>query len=90
MESVYENLLNVVQTWWQSFIDNLPSLVAGLVIFLLSLYLARVLSRTAKRVMGRRKEDRELTMLELQRRMLWNAHSRRKASRARILGERLL
>ena len=63
MESVYENLLNVVQTWWQSFIDNLPSLVAGLVIFLLSLYLARVLSRTAKRVMGRRKEDRELTML---------------------------
>ncbi len=63
MKSIYENLLNVLQTWWQSFVDNLPSLVAGLLIFLLSLYLAGLFARMTKRVMTRRKEDRELTML---------------------------
>lgn len=63
MNPIFENLLNVLQTWWESFLENLPSLVAGLLIFLLSLYLAHLLSRGVQRVMRRRENDQELSIL---------------------------
>jgi len=63
MDAILENLLNVLQTWWDSFIENLPSLVAGLLIFIIGIIVARFLSRAVKRVLTRRGEDAELTML---------------------------
>lgn len=63
MDAILENLAKVLQTWWQSFVDNLPSLVASLVIFIFSIFLARLLAKAVRRVMRRRKEDIELTVL---------------------------
>jgi small conductance mechanosensitive channel len=63
MNAIIENLLSILQTWWQDFINNLPALVAGLLIFLLSIYLAHLLSRTVQRVMRRRGDDPELSIL---------------------------
>ena len=63
MDAILTNLLKVLQTWWESFLINLPSLVAGLLIFLLSLFLARLLTRAVQRVMHRREADQELSIL---------------------------
>lgn len=63
MEVFLENILVVLEEWWQGFVENLPSLIAGLVIFLLSLYLASVVSRAIRRVMRRREKDQELIVL---------------------------
>ena len=63
MNGIVENLLNIVTTWWESFVENLPSLAAGLLIFLFSLYLAHLLAKTTKRVMQRRADDEELAIL---------------------------
>jgi small conductance mechanosensitive channel len=63
MDSLLENILTILEKWWQGFVENLPSLIAGLVIFLLSLYLARIISRAVKRVMERRSKDQELIVL---------------------------
>jgi len=63
MNAILENLLKVLQTWWQSFLDNLPSLIAGLLIFLFSLYLAHLLTRGVQRVMRRRESEQELSIL---------------------------
>lgn len=63
MEGLVENILKILDKWWQGFVENLPSLIAGLVIFLLSLWLARVISRAIRRVMKRREKDQELTVL---------------------------
>ncbi len=64
MNAILDNLLKVLNTWWTNFIENLPSLVAGLLILLVSLYLARLASRGVKRIMQRRKDyDAELALL---------------------------
>ena len=63
MNRFLENVVEIINIWWQNFIDNLPSLITGLIIFLLSLYLARLFSQMVKRVMRRRDEDKELTVL---------------------------
>ena len=63
MNGIAENLLNILTTWWESFVENLPSLVAGLLIFLFSLYLAHLLAKTTKRFMQRRADDQELAIL---------------------------
>lgn len=63
MNGIADNLLNILTTWWESFVENLPSLVAGLLIFLFSLYLAHLLAKTTKRVMRRREDDQELAIL---------------------------
>lgn len=63
MDQIYKNLSSVLDKWWAGFIDNLPSLIGGLLIFLLSLYLARVFSRMTSRVLERRQKDRELNLL---------------------------
>lgn len=63
MDQVLNNLETILETWWQSFLNNLPSIVAGLLIFLFSIYLARWLVRAVERVMARRGGDAELTLL---------------------------
>ena len=63
MNGIVENLLNVLTTWWESFLENLPSLIAGLLIFLFSLYLAHLLAKATKRFMQRREDDQELAIL---------------------------
>lgn len=63
MNGIIENLGNILQTWWQSFIENLPSIVAGLLILIFGIVLARFLTRAVHRVMKRRKDDPELTVL---------------------------
>jgi small conductance mechanosensitive channel len=63
MNVLLENLIEVLQTWWDGFLDNLPSLLTGLLIFLVSLYLARLISRSVGQLMNRRKDDMELTIL---------------------------
>jgi small conductance mechanosensitive channel len=52
-----------LQTWWQNFLENLPSLIAGLLIFLLSLYLAHLLTKAVRRVMRRKENHQELSIL---------------------------
>ena len=63
MDTFFANLLDVLQTWWQNFVENLPSLITGLIVFLLALYLAQIISRTVRRVMKRRDKDEELIVL---------------------------
>lgn len=63
MNQVYQNLTDVFDQWWQGFVDNLPSIIAGLLIFLVSVYLASLLSRMAGRVLERRQKDKELNIL---------------------------
>jgi small conductance mechanosensitive channel len=63
MNQVYQNLADVFDQWWQGFMDNLPSIIAGLLIFLVSVYLARLFSRMAGRVLERRQKDKELNLL---------------------------
>lgn len=63
MDAVFANVEDVLLSWWESFLVNLPSIVAGVLIFIFSFYLARWLVRGVKRVMARRNADAELTLL---------------------------
>ncbi len=63
MNQVYQNVSDVFDQWWQGFVDNLPSIIAGLLILLVSIYLARLFSRMAGRVLERRQKDKELNIL---------------------------
>jgi len=63
MSGIIDNVGTILQTWWQSLMENLPSIVAGLLIFILGIILARFLARAVRRVMDRRKDDAELTLL---------------------------
>jgi small conductance mechanosensitive channel len=63
MDAILANLQGVLQTWWESFLTNMPSIIAGVVIFIFSFYAARWLKRVVSRVMARRNADAELTLL---------------------------
>lgn len=63
MNGIIENVGTILQTWWQNFLENLPSIVAGLLIFILGIVLARFLTSAVRRVMKRRKDDAELMVL---------------------------
>lgn len=63
MDNVLNNVLNVLQTWWQETQENLPKVVAGLLVLLLFILLARILSRAIGRVLERRKKDKEIAIL---------------------------
>jgi small conductance mechanosensitive channel len=63
MDAILANLQGVLETWWESFLTNMPSIIAGVLIFILSFYAARWLMRAVERVMARRKADAELTLL---------------------------
>ena len=63
MDNVLNNVLNVLQTWWQETQENLPKVVAGVLVLLLFILLARILSRAIGRVLERRKKDKEIAIL---------------------------
>jgi small conductance mechanosensitive channel len=63
MNSIVENLLSILEDWWASVIENIPQIIAGILVFIVSLYLARLLSRLLAKGMRRRKSDPELTIL---------------------------
>jgi small conductance mechanosensitive channel len=63
MDNVINNVLSVLQTWWQETQDNLPKVLAGLLVLLIFILLARVLSRAVSRVLHRRKKDQEIAIL---------------------------
>lgn len=64
MDDVLKNLQDILMQWWQNFLDNLPQIIAGLVVLLISIYLARLLAALLQRALHRReKSDPELTLL---------------------------
>lgn len=63
MQDIFTNLIKILDEWGQSFRDNLPQFVAGLIVLLVSLYLARLLSRLTSRSLKRREIDAELSLL---------------------------
>lgn len=63
MKDIFKNLINILNEWGQSFQDNLPQFVAGLIVLLVSLYLARLLSRITSRSLKNREIDAELSLL---------------------------
>lgn len=70
MDEVSQNLLDIINSWWDSAIERFPQLIAGLLVFVFSLYLARLVSKLVKRTLTRRKIDPE-TLLLLSRLARW-------------------
>jgi len=63
MQGIFNNLIDLLNTWGQSFQDNLPQFIAGLIVLLVSLYLARLAGRLVNRSLVNRKTDPELSLL---------------------------
>jgi len=63
MQAVWQNILETLQSWWGGFVENLPNYLAGLLILLVSIYLARLISSLASRGLKRRKTDPEIALL---------------------------
>jgi small conductance mechanosensitive channel len=63
MGTITENLLDILESWWLDILANLPKVIAGILVFIISLYLARLLSRMLSKGMKRRESDPELTIL---------------------------
>ncbi len=70
MQDIFKNLIELLNKWNQSFQDNLPQFIAGLVVLLVSLYLARLVSRLTRRSLERRHSDPEISML-IERLVRW-------------------
>jgi len=70
MQDIFKNLIELLNKWIQSFQDNLPQFIAGLVVLLVSLYLARLVSRLTRRSLERRHSDPEISML-IERLVRW-------------------
>ena len=64
-----------METFWQSFVDNfikgIPNLLTALAIFILSLYLARILSNVLRRTLQKRRAPAGVVHL-LSQLMLWS------------------
>jgi small conductance mechanosensitive channel len=63
MEGIFNNLITILNEWGQSFQDNLPQFIAGVVVLLISLYLARLAGRLVQRSLITRNTDPELSLL---------------------------
>lgn len=63
MQEVWNNLADNINLWWIGFQGNLPNLIAGVLIFIIGLYLARVAKKLTVRTMEKRKADKEITLL---------------------------
>jgi len=70
MGTIAENLLSILETWWANVIENLPQVIAGIIVLIISFYVARLLSQMLKKGMRRRNSDPELTIL-LSRILRW-------------------
>lgn len=63
MQAIFDNLTEILETWWDSFNQNLPQLIAGLLVLVFSVYFSRLVSRVLKRGLTQRHSDPELTTL---------------------------
>ncbi|MGD8457489.1 MAG: mechanosensitive ion channel [Anaerolineales bacterium] len=63
MDSIVANLLSILEDWWASVVDNIPQIIAGILVLIVSFYLSRLLSRMLRKGMRRRNSDPELTIL---------------------------
>jgi small conductance mechanosensitive channel len=63
MGAIAKNIISILEDWWAGVVENLPQVVAGILVFVISLYLARLLSRLLSKGMKQRKSDPELTIL---------------------------
>ena len=70
MDTIIENLKSILESWWLGVLENLPQVIAGILVLVISIYLARLLSRMLKKTMNRRDSDPELTIL-LSRILRW-------------------
>ena len=74
MDVVWENLSELFDTWWKGMIENLPQVFAGVLIFVVSIYLARFASKLMVQTLKRRKTDKEISIL-LERLVRWGVIS---------------
>lgn len=70
MENVWENLNDILFAWWLRVVENLPQVVAGFLIFVFSIYLARFLGKLTVRGLKARQVDKEISVL-MERAVRW-------------------
>jgi small conductance mechanosensitive channel len=70
MDSIVENLITILEDWWASVVENIPQIIAGILVLIVSIYLSRLFSRMLSKGMKRRESDPELTIL-LSRILRW-------------------
>ena len=63
MQDLWNNFIENIGGWWVGFQDVLPNLIAGVLVFIIGLWLARVAKKLTVRTMERRKADEEITLL---------------------------
>ena len=63
MQEVWSDLVETISSWWTGFQENIPHLIAGVLIFIIGLWLARLATKLTVRTMERRKADKEITIL---------------------------
>ena len=63
MQEILNNLADILEIWKSGFIEKFPQIIIGLIVFFISLYASRLLSRLVRRGMELRKSDPELTVL---------------------------
>ncbi len=74
MEFVWENLSELFINWWNDVIKNLPQVSVGIIIFVVSIYLSRLISKLVVRALKARKTDKEISIL-LERLVRWGVIS---------------
>ncbi|MEK6220982.1 MAG: mechanosensitive ion channel [Chloroflexota bacterium] len=62
--------MEISSAWWISILENLPHVVAGIVIFIVSIYVARILSKLTVKGLKARETDREISVL-IERTVRW-------------------
>lgn len=70
MDAILKNLSEILSAWWIRILENLPQLVAGVVIFIVSIYVARVLGKLTLRGLKARQTDKEISIL-IERTVRW-------------------
>jgi small-conductance mechanosensitive channel len=63
MEEVIQNLLDIMRDWWLGALENFPKVLAGILVLIISLYLARLAGVLTDKTLKKRDTDPELTVL---------------------------
>jgi small-conductance mechanosensitive channel len=72
MQTVFDNLVTIFQNWWQNFMEHLPQIIIGVLILLISIYLARLLSTLVKKALENRPKSDPETIVLLGRLTNWS------------------
>lgn len=70
MDAVWKKFNDVLSAWWISIIENMPQLISGFIIFIVSIYVARFLSKLTIRGLKARQTDKEISVL-IERTVRW-------------------